>query len=139
MPIPQQYLAGMSFTVTDDATAADNVAQASATPSSGGGFVMSREEMEDLLDRCRRVRNRVDTMRQDSRQLDNVSAPAQDPASLSYNPAVNESGRYYLGHLDLWKARLDDLVDKLEDALGITTAKDEQVAEDIGKAKGALE
>ncbi|SEF28138.1 hypothetical protein SAMN05421837_10429 [Amycolatopsis pretoriensis] len=125
---------GVSFWATD---------LTGAAPQAGGqGFAMSSSEMRAMLKKAMDVRISIQQQRDAAQVLSQATPPAQEPASTAavVGPnGVNESGRYYQGHLDYQYNYLSELITRLQKALGMVEAADQQAASDTNKTSGALE
>lgn len=126
------FLAGMNFIVSD--TPAGGGA-AGAMPGAGG-FVMGRDEMDAQLTRLQELRRRIDQQQREAVPLWTIQSPGEDPASLRNTEAANNSGRYYLGHLQRQSGYVSTIIEKMQRALGVLGEADEQAGKDIAKQDG---
>jgi hypothetical protein len=126
---------GIDFWATDMPSGASR-------PAGGQGFAMSSSEMRALLKNAQNLRISIQQQRDAAQVLSQATPPAQEPAStdavLGPN-GVNEAGRFYQGHLDYQYNYLSELIKRLQKALGIVEAADQQAADDTNKTSGALE
>jgi hypothetical protein len=126
---------GIGFWATDMPSA--------GPPTAGGqGFAMSSDEMRAMLKKAEDLRISIQQQRDAARVLSQATPPAQEPASTDavVGPnGVNEAGRFYRGHLDYQYNYLSELIKRLQKALGIVAAADQQAAADTNKTGGALE
>jgi hypothetical protein len=99
--------------------------------SGAAGFYLSRDAMTAELENLKRLRDRIDAQLDLSRPMWTIISPGQDPASLRNTDASNNSGIFYRGHLLRQGSYLGTVIQKMEDALGIYQANDEQVSKDI--------
>jgi hypothetical protein len=119
----------------------DNVVGGGAAPASGQGFTMSGDEMRALLKKCQDQRDFIRGQFFDSARLSQVLPPGNDPASkhaVDGPNGVNETGRFYEGHLRFQDDYYTELIFRLEKALGLTEETDQQAAE-ATKKRGSLE
>jgi hypothetical protein len=120
----------------------DNVTGGGAAPTGGGqGFRMSGDEMRTLLKKAQDLRDSIRDRYQFARRLSQVRPPGNEPASKSAVDGpngVNETGRFYEGHLRIQDNYYSELILRLEKALGMTEEADRQAA-DTTKKHGSLE
>jgi hypothetical protein len=113
-------------------------------PSGAQGFSLTREEAERALQEFREIRNELMRMERDALELTRLRPPAGDPASVQLNEAIvggsNDPGAfgYGYGHIKKEIAYFDELVHRLELALGYVTDADESTSRDIGDAGGSV-
>ena len=124
---------GMNFIVSDGPAVGGGAAVGGAAPGEGGGFVMSRDEMDAQLKRLQQLRERIKIQLQHAVPLWTIESPGQDPASLRNTEAANNSGNYYRGHLLRQSGYLSTIIEKMQDALGIIEETDEQAGVDVKK------
>ncbi len=111
-------------------------------PAGGQGFSMSSDEMRSLLHKARAQRNTISEQFVRAQWLSQATPPADEPAStsaVSGPNGVNETGRYYEGHLKYQFSYLSELIQRMERALGITEEADQQAADTAKNAGGSLE
>ncbi|HWD03102.1 MAG TPA: hypothetical protein VG674_11690 [Amycolatopsis sp.] len=119
---------------------------AGAGPASGGGFMLQRDEAEDLVKRLMAVRGQLVEMQARVEELCKITPPSRDPGSLAYQQAltVDKNGNpaalsYGGGHIDLQLAYVEELINRLNTALGKIQTGDEQQAGSIQSAAGQSE
>ncbi|WP_370940413.1 hypothetical protein [Amycolatopsis sp. cg13] len=118
------------FTITDG----------TGTPP-GPGFTMSRDDARSMLNLAKQARKQFDDMRIHAQYLTRLTPPADEPASNDYNRRLTGSdsgdGAFGAGLANLIHLRdyTQELVRKLEQALGITENSDEAAAAEV-KASG---
>ncbi|MFE0028775.1 hypothetical protein [Amycolatopsis sp. NPDC059021] len=101
-----------------------------------GGFRMSTSEMETLLSKAEGTRKLIQEQIVKAQALVMCEPPGKDVSSVGFANTANNSGRYYIGHLQIQFNRYGALIDKLNTALGRTTATDQanaDAAKDAGK------
>ncbi|WIY04478.1 hypothetical protein QRX60_11745 [Amycolatopsis mongoliensis] len=126
---------GIGFWATD-------LASGASPPAGGQGFAMSSSEMRAMLKNAEDLRISIQQQRDAAQVLSQATPPAQEPASVGavVGPnGVNETGRFYQGHLDYQYNYLSELIKRLQKALGIVEAADQQAADDTNKTSGAFE
>ncbi|WP_410576230.1 hypothetical protein [Amycolatopsis sp. lyj-108] len=119
----------------------DDVVGGGAAPASGQGFTMSGDEMRALLKKCQDQRDFIGKQFDAARRLSQVVPPGNEPASthaVNGPNGVNETGRFYEGHLRFQEKYFTELILRLEKALGLTEETDRQAAE-ATKKRGTLE
>ncbi|MFD9957604.1 hypothetical protein [Amycolatopsis sp. NPDC058986] len=97
---------------------------------------MSTSEMETLLSKAEGTRKLIQEQLDKAQWLVQCEPPGKDVSSVGFANTANNSGRYYIGHLQIQFNRYGALIDKLNQALGRTTATDQanaDVAKDAGK------
>ncbi|EHR63488.1 hypothetical protein [Saccharomonospora cyanea] len=114
-----------------------------SVPTGGQGFSLSTEEARRMLDSFKRIYNDLVGMEAESRQLLEMRAAAEDPASLHFHEsAVGGIGRgaFFHGHEHLQKeiTFFAELVARLEKALGLIADSDEDAKQQIGAAGGSV-
>lgn len=95
-----------------------------------------------MLKNAQDLRISIQQQRDAAQVLSQATPPAQEPASTAavVGPnGVNEAGRFYQGHLDYQYNYLSELIKRLQKALGIVEAADQQAADDTNKTSGAFE
>lgn len=130
-------------------TAGDVIARA-PSGGSGGGFSMSKGEMRKALQLARNMREDLEMRKHNVQQLAYINPPSEDPASTRYTKggwmssffgggknAVG-AGKAYLEASERQINYLEKLIEKLEDALGITTKRDEEAQESFKTQEGKL-
>ncbi len=120
---------GLGFWATDTPSGASR-------PAGGQGFAMSSSEMRAMLKKAEDQRQGIEQQRINAQILSQAISPAEEPVSLQAVDGpngVNETGRYYEGHLMYQYNYLSELILRLRGALGITEAADQQAAESTKK------
>jgi hypothetical protein len=121
---------GIGFWATD-------MPSAGPRPAGGQGFAMSSTEMRSMLKKAETQRQSIEQQRINAQILSQAISPAEEPVSLQAvnGPnGINETGRYYEGHLTFQYNYLSELIRRLRLALGITEANDQQAAETTKKS-----
>lgn len=129
------FFSGIGFWATDMPSA--------GPPSAGGqGFAMSSSDMRALL---KKAEDQRETLGQQIRAADHLllaTPPAEEPvsqAAVNGPNGINEAGSYYKGHLQYQFNYFTELIRRLQQALGITEAADQQAADSTKTIKGSLE
>ncbi|WP_051165956.1 hypothetical protein [Amycolatopsis orientalis] len=133
------WLDGLYFNIGDAFAAGDAAGAAMSGGGSPGGqgFTMSRDDAMAMLKIAKSVRADFRDMRDDAENLTQLTSPADEPSSNGYNKLlVNEGepkGVFVTGKEQVHReyAYADELVKRLEKALGITELSDEQAATDV--------
>jgi hypothetical protein len=115
----------------------DNVVGGGAAPAGGQGFTMNGDEMRALLRKCQDQRDFIREQFREARRLSQVVPPGDEPASrhaVNGPNGVNETGRFYEGHLRFQEKYFTELILRLEKALGLTEETDRQAAEETKKS-----
>ncbi len=136
------WLDGLYFNIGDafDAGDAAGAAMSSGGSPGGQGFTMSRDDAQAMLKLAKSVREDFRDMQTDAVRLTRLTAPADEPSSNGYNKLLVNSGEpkgvFVTGseQVDQEFAYADELVKRLEKALGITEASDEQAMTDVKNA-----
>lgn len=118
----------------------DNVVGGGAAPSGGPSFTMSGDEMRALLRKCQDQRDFIRDQFREAGRLYQVVPPGDEPASrhaVNGPNGVNETGRFYAGHLRFQDKYYTELILRLEKALGLTEEADRQAA-DAAKKSGTI-
>lgn len=129
------HFADIGFWATDAPSGAQR-------PAGGQGFAMSSEEMRTML---KKAEDHIKTISEQIREADVLSKarpPADEPvsqAAVNGPNGVNETGRYYQGHLQYQLNYYTELTRRMRRALGMTEAADQQAADSTSKVKGAFE
>lgn len=114
-----------------------------SVPTGGQGFSLSREEAEEMLAIFRDIRDDLQEMELKAGNLLGLRAAAEDPASLNFHenavdgPQLGALG-YGYEHVLNEITFFDELVARLEKALGLITESDEDATRQIGAVGGAL-
>ena len=129
------FFSGIGFWATD-------VPSAGAPSAGGQGFAMSSDEMRATLQKAEAQSKDLSKQIRAAEALTKAVPPAAEPVSqaavLGPN-GVNEAGMYYLGHLQYQYNYYSELIRRLQQALGITEAADQQAADSTKTIKGSLE
>ncbi|MFB9684754.1 hypothetical protein [Amycolatopsis plumensis] len=111
-------------------------------PAGGQGFAMSADEMRAMLKKAQTQRDELSEQLRLARYLMMATPPAEEPvsqAAVNGPNGVNEAGAYYGGHLQYQFNYLTELIGRMQQALGITQAADQQAADSTKTIKGSLE
>ncbi|GAA3554187.1 hypothetical protein GCM10022222_42310 [Amycolatopsis ultiminotia] len=133
------WLEGLGFAITDQTGGGGGASGGAATPS-GQGFALSRDDAMSMLNLAKSVREDFREMRTDAEQLTRLTSPADEPGSNGYNKLlVNDGqppGAFVAGkdQVEQLYAYADELVKRLEKALGTTESSDEQAGADVKNA-----
>ena len=139
------FFDGINFWVSDaanDASAAVKAVGAGASAGAavgGGGVTMDRDEMTNFLNQVKQTRDLCVQQVSDSANLALIKAPAEDQASLAFTKAAQTSRDARANYLHQQLDMYNELVAKLQQALGLTTEADEQAAGTVTKAAGGGE
>lgn len=101
---------------------------------------MSRDDAMAMLKLAKSVREDFNHMREDAVRLTQITSPADEPTSNGYTKLLVNAGEpkgvFVTGkeQVDKEFAYADELVKRLEKALGITEASDEQAGADVKNA-----
>jgi hypothetical protein len=126
---------GVGFWATD-------MPSGGARPAGGQGFAMSSSEMRALLKKAEDQKNTISEQMRAAEILSRAKPPAEEPVSqqaVNGPNGVNETGRYYQGHLQYQLDYYTELTGRMRQALGITEAADQQAADSTKTIKGSLE
>ncbi|MEV6827528.1 hypothetical protein [Amycolatopsis sp. NPDC051102] len=126
---------GIGFWATD-------LPSGGSQPAGGQGFAMSSAEMRTMLEKAKNQRETLAEQLRKARYLLMAKPPAEEPvsqAAVNGPNGVNEAAAYYEGHLHYQFDYLTELIQKLQQALGITEAADQQAADSTKTIKGSLE
>jgi hypothetical protein len=123
------FLSGMNFMVTDVANTAGAAVGAAVSVAGSGGFSMSKDEMESMLTKAEGTKKLIDDQRAKARNIAQIDPPGHDAASVAFTGTAVDAGKHYLGHLEIQYKRYEQLIAKLNEALGKTVATDEQNAD----------
>lgn len=118
---------------------AEGITGGTPAPANGQGFSMSADEMRTMLTKAKNTRKFIQEQFRPATRLAQAVSPADEPASnaavLGTN-GVNDTGRYYQGHLQIQYDHYSSLIAKLEAALGLTEESDQQAADAANQAGG---
>jgi hypothetical protein len=128
---------GIDFAVTDAVKGAQLGAAASAVAATtGSGVTMDRDEMTNFLEKVKQTQQLCQQQVAGIQFQGQMTPPAEDPASVMFTNAAQTSrgarNKYLQDQLNMY----NELVDKLQKALGITTEADQQAADTVNKAAG---
>ncbi|GAA3574753.1 hypothetical protein GCM10022222_69120 [Amycolatopsis ultiminotia] len=96
-----------------------------------------------MLKTARGIQHDLRDMIADAERLTHLKPPADEPASNAYNALLTGSGGqagafgYGLGHIQREHGYISELINRLEDALNITHAGDEDAASAVNGASSA--
>jgi hypothetical protein len=116
--------------------AAGAAAAGAATSAGGsaGGFTMSKDEMTSMLTKAKQTRTLINDQLRQAVGIAQIDPPGDDASSQQFTDVAVKSGNYYLGHLGIQKNRYDQLIAKLETALGLTVETDEDAGQAVQAA-----
>ncbi|WP_439385103.1 hypothetical protein [Amycolatopsis lexingtonensis] len=129
------FFSGIDFWATD-------MPNSGPPPAGGQGFAMSSADMRATLEKAKTQRDALSEQLRTARYLMMATPPAEEPvsqAAVNGPNGVNEAGAYYEGHLNYQFNYLTELIRRLQQALGITEAADQQAADSTKTIKGSLE
>ena len=136
------FFDGINFAVSDAGKGVSAAAQAvgagaaAGAAVAGGGVTMDRDEMTDFLGQVKQTQALCRQQVQSNYVAGAITPPAGDQASTMFTNAAQTSrdarNQYLQEQLDMY----NELVDKLEKALGLTTESDEQAATAVNQAAG---
>lgn len=101
-----------------------------------GGFMMDLDTAEGLVRQAEWVRDRLQTLAEDARDLVNVEAPADDPGSMHFTDVARQANQLGSDHVRAEWKHARDLAEKLQKALNVYKETDEQAATDTKNAGG---
>ncbi|MGW4396099.1 hypothetical protein ACWEHA_12475 [Amycolatopsis nivea] len=111
------------------------VASGQAKTTAPDGFVLEPDEAKQLLSKLRAVRGKLWAMRERAVNLCGMQPPAQDPSTRAAHVAMVGDGAgkmgaysYGGGHIDLQIAYVNEFVQRIAEALGMTESSDQQQA-----------
>ncbi|MEV6904210.1 hypothetical protein [Amycolatopsis sp. NPDC051372] len=99
--------------------------------SATGAFTLDRASMTSELANLRDLLDRITVQRNKARPMWSIESPGNDPASLRNTEASNKSGLAYLDFLTKQHDFVTVIIGKIETALGMHTANDEQAAQTV--------
>jgi phage-related tail protein len=134
------FLSGISFTIKDAVTNVTGAVNDVVAAAGGGGFTMSRDEMESMLTKATGTLKLIGDQLISAANIARIDPPGDDSSSIDFTNVAIDSGNAYLKHLDVQKTRYQSLIDKLNQALGHTVETDQQAADALPKpgAEGTL-
>ncbi|WIX83299.1 hypothetical protein QRX50_22330 [Amycolatopsis carbonis] len=99
--------------------------------SAGGAFALDRDAMTTELGNLKKLQDRIADQLYQARPLWSIQSPGNDPASLRNTAACNKSGVAYQEALKRQRDFVGVFIGKMEKALGIHEASDEQAAQTV--------
>jgi hypothetical protein len=126
---------GVGFWATDMPSGA-------ARPAGGQGFAMSSAEMRAMLKKAEDQRKTINEQLVATEWMTKATAPADEPvsrAAVDGPNGINETARFYRGHLGYQYNYYTELINRMRQALGITEAADQQAADTTKRISGSLE
>ncbi|WP_344869443.1 hypothetical protein [Amycolatopsis ultiminotia] len=106
---------------------------------------MSTDEARNMLTVAKRLRDKYQGMLPTAQSLTQLTSPADEPGSNGYNKLLVDAGpppgAFAAGESQVKQeyAYADELVKRLEQALGITETSDEQAGTDVKNATSGNE
>ncbi|GAA3561801.1 hypothetical protein GCM10022222_51980 [Amycolatopsis ultiminotia] len=123
------WLAGLGFAITEGGGGASP-----GGGSSGPGFTMNRDEAQRMLTVAKRMRENVQALQPDAESLTRLTPPADEPGSNGFNQKIVDSFTAGKQAHDTMFSYASELINRLEKALGIVNASDDQAAADVNTA-----
>lgn len=105
--------------------------------AAGAGFSLSPGEANAVLAQALSAREKLRQLRWLTDFLKQVSPAAHDPASVAYNARLSNGHGVFDAadtHINAEVAYLDELIEKIREAIRVTGERDAEAAEDVGKA-----
>ena len=99
--------------------------------SAAGAFTLDRDAMTTELANLRNLQRRIADQLYKAVPMWSIQSPGQDPASLRNTAASNKSGEAYRDFLTRQNDFATAIIGKMETALGMHTANDEQAAHTV--------
>lgn len=147
---------GIAFNITDATTKSIDDAKSHEAGGNAitqmfagvlsGGFSLDKDQATTMLAQAKKMRLDLRAIQNKAEFLEKMSAPAQDPVSVAYTKAATWQGAdnpgafaYGSGHIRLEVLYLSEIIDRLDKALGLTEAADDQAGADVGKAGAGTE
>jgi hypothetical protein len=127
-------VAGAAGAVGAAAAAAGAAATDAAASAGGGGFTMSKDEMTSMLTKAKGTFKLIDDQLRDAAQIAQIDPPGDDVASGEFTTVAVQSGNAYLNHLSVQRTRYQQLIAKLENALGLTVDTEDQAGQAVQQA-----
>lgn len=99
--------------------------------SAPDGFVLEPDEARMLLTKLTGVQQKLKKMQAKAVYLCSMRTPSQDPSTVAAHKAMIGNGQglgaydYGGGHIDLQLEYVTELVERIQKALGVTVASDE--------------
>lgn len=111
------------------------VASGQAKTTAPDGFVLEPDEAKQLLSKLIGVKDKLAEMRRKAVNLCGMKTPSQDPSTRAAHVAMVGDGKSELGaysygggHIDLQIAYVDEFIQRIAEALGMTKSIDQQQA-----------
>ncbi|HVW40279.1 MAG TPA: hypothetical protein VHC18_02920 [Amycolatopsis sp.] len=143
------FFDGIDFVVSDAAKAVGSVGSAVGSAAqavsagaaagaavAGGGVTMDRDEMTAFLQQVKQTQALCQQQVRANPWGGAITPPAQDQASAMFTNAAVTSREARNQYLSDQLKMYNELVDKLEKALGLTTESDQQAADTVNQAAG---
>lgn len=124
------WLSDLTFSVDGKAGGGD----------SGQGFQLSQDEARAQLEKFRAIEDRLEEQQRRARRLEQITPPAQDPATVRMNQALvgggQGQGAFVLGSQSLTQQYkyVHEIVVRLQKALGIYQESDDQASGDMRRS-----
>ncbi|MBB4684647.1 hypothetical protein [Amycolatopsis jiangsuensis] len=99
--------------------------------SGGGAFTLDRDAMTAELTNLKKLKDRIAAQIDRAAPMWSIQSPGNDPASLRNTDASNRSGLAYRDALVRKRDFVGVFIEKIEKALGIHEANDEQAAQTV--------
>ena len=143
------FFDGIDFVVSDaknavgavgsavgSAAAAVSAGAAAGAAVAGGGVTMDRDEMTAFLQQVKQTQALCQQQVRTTFNVQRLTAPANDQASAMFTNAAQTSRDVRNQYLQDQLKMYNDLVDKLENALGRTTESDHLAGAAVNQAAG---
>ncbi|HVW40578.1 MAG TPA: hypothetical protein VHC18_04435 [Amycolatopsis sp.] len=136
------FFDGINFVVSDaekgvaSAVQAVGAGAAAGAAAAGGGVTMDRDEMTTFLQQVKQTQELCQQQVQANSFMRAITPPAGDQASTMFTNAAQTSRDRRFQYLQDQLNMYNELVNKLEEALGLTTESDHQAAQAINQAAG---
>ncbi|MBN9745823.1 hypothetical protein DMP23_32895 [Amycolatopsis sp. A1MSW2902] len=111
------------------------VASGQAKTTAPDGFVLEPDEAKQLLSKLKGIKETLTEMHRKAVNLCGMRTPSQDPSTLAAHVAMVGDGTakmgaysYGGGHIDLQIAYVDEFIQRIAEALGMTKSSDQQQA-----------
>ncbi|WP_219148227.1 hypothetical protein [Amycolatopsis sp. TNS106] len=147
------WLSDLAFYITDDPVT-ENVNRAKAAEAAmndqvqqgahGPGFRLDRDHATRMVEKAMQVKLALENDQRITQTLERMQSAAQDPVSMRFTKAATWNGgqpgafAYGAGHVRLEMLYIEELIERLNTALGRTTQNDQEAgkAVDDGVKKG---
>ncbi|WP_083666207.1 hypothetical protein [Saccharomonospora sp. CUA-673] len=110
-------------------------AKAAASPA-GGGYEFSPEEIDNAIQQWEELRSGLRDDIQLARQIANVQAPADEPASSMFTGSAGTSGEALVEQTQAMIDHCNEYIRALKRAKGVTEETDAQAAQDATSSGG---